>query len=152
LPKPDGPPVRVMLLGEKLIAFRDSDGKVGLLGDKCPHRGASLFYGRNEERGLRCVYHGWKFDTTGVCRDTPCEPATSNFKAKVGAPADRCHERGGIVWAYMGPRAEPPPLPDLEANALPEGDLVIEAIQRGCNWLQALEGDIDAAHFTQLHL
>ena len=84
----------------------------------CPHRGASLFFGRNEEAGLRCVYHGWKFDVAGRCVDMPNEPAESDFKTKVRAVAYPCQERGGIVWAYMGPRQDPPPLPDLEANML----------------------------------
>src|SRR6266496_795270 len=105
LPKPDSDPVRVMLFGEKLIAFRDSDGRVGLLPNSCPHRGASLFYGRNEQCGLRCVYHGWKFDVTGACVDMPNEPPESNFKNRVRATAYPCVERSGVVWAYMGSRS-----------------------------------------------
>src|SRR5262249_4018440 len=151
LPKPDSDPVRVMLLGEKLIAFRDTDGKIGLLSNFCPHRGAALFFGRNEQCGLRCVYHGWKFDVTGACVDMPNQPAESNFKTKVRAPAYPCVESGGLVWAYMGPREEPPPLPDLEALNLPEDRVEVGAIQRECNWLQALEGDIDTSHFSFLH-
>src|SRR5947209_7113185 len=118
VPTPDSDPRRIMLLGEQLIAFRDTNGKVGLIQNHCPHRGASLFFGRNEEAGLRCVYHGWKFDVAGNCIDMPNEPAESDFKHKVKATAYPCDERGGIVWTYMGPRSEPPPLPDLEANAL----------------------------------
>src|SRR5205814_10145431 len=118
LPHPDTDPVRVVLLGEKLIAFRDTNGQVALIHNHCPHRGASLFFGRNEEAGLRCVYHGWKFDTSGACVDMPNEPAESDFKSKVKATAYPTHERGGIVWAYMGPRADPPPLPDLQPNML----------------------------------
>jgi phthalate 4,5-dioxygenase oxygenase subunit len=118
LPRPDCPPVRVLLLGERLIGFRDTTGKVGLLANLCPHRGASLFYARNEECGLRCVYHGWKFDVTGRCVDMPSEPPDSNFKEKVRATAYPCEERGGVIWAYLGPREVLPPLPDLEANAL----------------------------------
>ncbi len=152
LPKPDSDPVRVMLLGEKLIAFRDTEGRVGLLNNFCPHRGASLFYGRTEGCGLRCVYHGWQFDVNGQCIDMPNEPATSDFKEKVRAPSYRCEERGGIVWAYMGPRqAAPPPLPDIEANNLPDGEWSVSAISRECNWLQSLEGDIDTSHFSFLH-
>src|SRR5436853_6861372 len=112
----DGPPLRVRLLGEDLVVFRDSAGKLGLLGTHCPHRGASLFFGRNEEEGLRCVYHGWKFDTTGQCVDMPSEPAESNFKTKIKATAYPCVERNGIVWTYMGPRETPPPLPELLPN------------------------------------
>jgi phthalate 4,5-dioxygenase oxygenase subunit len=152
LPAPDSDPVRVLLLGEQLIAFRDSNGKVGLLANNCPHRGASLFFGRNEEAGLRCVYHGWKFDVSGACIDMPNEPAESDFRTKVRAVSYPCQERGGIVWSYLGPRAEPPPLPDLEPNMLPTDQLVVTAIQRDCNWLQGLEGDIDTSHLGFLHL
>src|SRR5947209_2629308 len=118
LPAPDCPPGRVRLLGEDLVAFRDSSGRVGLLAHSCPHRGASLFFGRNEEDGLRCVYHGWKFDVAGRCIDMPSEPAESNFTNKVRTVAYPCAERSGIVWAYMGARtsAEVPALPELEAN------------------------------------
>jgi phenylpropionate dioxygenase-like ring-hydroxylating dioxygenase large terminal subunit len=151
LPEPDCQPVRTLLLGERLIAFRDSSGRVGLLGNHCPHRGASLFFGRNEECGLRCVYHGWKFDVDGRCVDMPNEPPDSNFKDKVRAAAYPCQERGGIVWTYMGPRSTPPPLPDIEPNMLPEGQYVTYALQRECNWLQGLEGEIDTSHFGFLH-
>src|SRR4030081_1565603 len=114
VPHPDSDPVRVRLLGEDLVAFRDTNGTVGLLAANCPHRGASLFFGRNEESGLRCVYHGWKFDTTGVCVDMPNEPAESDFKHKVTATAYPTDVRGGVVWAYLGPDPEPPSLPGLE--------------------------------------
>jgi phenylpropionate dioxygenase-like ring-hydroxylating dioxygenase large terminal subunit len=151
LPSPDSDPVRVMLLGEQLIAFRDTTGSVGLLQNNCPHRGASLFFGRNEESGLRCVYHGWKFSADGACVDMPNEPAESDFKHKVKATAYPCQERNGIVWAYMGARQTPPSLPSLEGNMLPEGEWQVTAIQRECNWFQALEGDIDTSHFSFLH-
>src|SRR5262245_57797314 len=103
LPSPDSDPVRVLLLGEKLIGFRDTSGKVGLIQNHCPHRGASLFFGRNEEHGLRCVYHGWKFDRAGRCVDMPNEPPESNFKHRIRHTAYPCEERGGVIWAYMGP-------------------------------------------------
>jgi len=151
LPAPDCPPRRLKLLGEELIGFRTSSGKVGLIQNACPHRGASLFFGRNEEEGLRCVYHGWKFDVEGRCVDMPSEPAESNFKGKVRARAYPCAERGGIVWAYMGPREAPPPLPQLEANMLPQDEVLLETAHRGCNWMQALEGDIDTSHIGFLH-
>jgi len=151
LPEPDGRPLRVRLLGENLIAFRDSRGEIGLLPDNCPHRGASLFFGRNEESGLRCVYHGWKFDVAGRCVDMPNEPAESNFKDKVRASAYPCRERAGIVWAYMGPRETPPPLPDLEPNMLADGEWTVSAAMRECNYFQALEGDIDTSHAQFLH-
>src|SRR5438270_11173342 len=118
VPAADSDPLRILLLGEQLIGFRDSNGNVGLLQNNCPHRGASLFFGRNEEAGLRCVYHGWKFDVAGQCIDMPNEPAESNFKSKIRATAYPCEERCGVVWAYMGPRDEPPPLPMFEANML----------------------------------
>src|SRR2546429_9108577 len=136
LPGPDCDPKRVLLLGEQLIGFRDSNGRPGLIQNNCPHRGASLFFGRNEEAGLRCVYHGWKFDVEGTCVDMPNEPAESDFKHKVKAVAYPCRERGGIVWAYLGPRQAPPALPDLEPNMLADDQVVVTAIQRECNWLQ----------------
>jgi len=149
---PDGPPLRVRLLGENLIAFRTSSGKVGLLAHACPHRGASLFYGRNEGEGIRCVYHGWKFDVNGQCVEMPTEPADSTFKHKVCARAYPCTERNGIIWTYMGPRQVPPPLPDLEPNLLPAQQTEVWTALRACNWVQALEGDIDTAHLGLLHL
>jgi len=149
LPSTDSDPVRVLLLGERLLGFRDSSGKVGLMAHNCPHRGASLFFGRNEENGLRCVYHGWKFDVTGQCIDMPNEPAESDFKSKVRAVAYPCEERGGIVWTYMGPRLTPPPLPDIEGNMV-EG-ATATAVQHECNWLQVGEGAIDTSHAGFLH-
>ena len=150
LPEPDGAPLRVRLLGEDLIAFRVSSGAVGLIQNSCPHRGASLFYGRNEAEGLRCVYHGWKFDVGGRCVDMPIEPAESNFKQKVRAVTYPCVERGGLIWTYLGPRPTPPPMPELEATML--ADNRIQVYQRDCNWMQALEGDIDTGHTVYLHL
>jgi len=150
LPDPDCAPLRVRLLGEDLIAFRVSSGAVGLIQNSCPHRGASLFYGRNGGEGLRCVYHGWKFDVAGRCVDMPSEPPENNFKQKVKAVVYPCVERGGLVWAYLGPRETPPPLPELEPNMSP--DCSIQVYQRECNWMQALEGDIDTGHTVFLHL
>ncbi|HLF76862.1 MAG TPA: Rieske 2Fe-2S domain-containing protein [Dehalococcoidia bacterium] len=151
LPAPDCAPVRVRLLGENLIAYRATSGKVGLLADACPHRGASMFFGRNEEEGLRCVYHGWKFDAAGTCVDMPSEPAESNFKNKVHIRAYQCAERNGIIWAYMGPREVPPPLPDIEANLLCQGPHQISILYRPCNWMQGLEGEMDTVHAAFLH-
>jgi phthalate 4,5-dioxygenase len=151
VPTPDSDPVRILLLGEQLIGFRDSNGKVGLIQNHCPHRGASLFFGRNEEAGVRCVYHGWKFDVEGNCIDMPNEPAESDFKHKVKATAYPCQERGGLVWTYLGPRKTPPPLPDLEGNMQPDSDQNVRATQLACNWLQILEGDIDTTHVGFLH-
>jgi phenylpropionate dioxygenase-like ring-hydroxylating dioxygenase large terminal subunit len=151
LPAPDCPPVRIRLLSENLIAFRTSSGQVGVVANSCPHRGASLFFGRNEEEGLRCVYHGWKFDVAGNCVDMPSEPTESNFRAKVKAKAYPTQERSGLVWVYMGPREVPPPLPQLEANMLPEGAYTLGAYSSECNWLQSLEGDYDTVHLGFLH-
>src|SRR4051812_9779965 len=149
--KADGEPMRLMLLDEQLIAFRDTDGRIGIMEHRCPHRCASLFFGRNEQGGLRCVYHGWKFDVEGNCVDMPNEPAESDFKQKVRAVAYPCVERNGLIWTYMGPRQSPPPLPDFEANNLAEGEYAASAVQRECNYLQGLEGDIDTSHFGFLH-
>ncbi len=151
LPELDCAPVRIRLLGEDLIAFRDSEGRVGLLGNHCSHRGASLFFGRNEEGGLRCVYHGWKFDVEGRCVDMPNEPAESTFKEKVRHTAYPCRERGGAVWTYMGPRSVPPPLPGLEATMLPDDRRLLWLAMRECNWAQGLEGEVDTSHFGFLH-
>jgi phthalate 4,5-dioxygenase len=146
----DGPPLRFMLLGEKLIAFRDSDGRVGVMDHRCPHRCASLFLGRNEEGGLRCIYHGWKFDVAGNCLDMPSVPPP-DFKQKVKAKSYRAVERAGVIWAYMGSRAEAPPLPAFEILDVPDSEIRMSFIQRDCNYLQALEGEIDTSHFGFLH-
>jgi phthalate 4,5-dioxygenase len=151
LPKPDCPPVRVTLLSEKLVAFRTTDGRVGLVDERCPHRGASVFFGRNEEQGLRCVYHGWKFDVEGRCVDMPSEPAESNFKNKVRTTAYPCIERGGIVWTYMGPAEKRPPFPDIEWTQVPESHRYATRHLQECNWFQALEGGFDTSHLTFLH-
>ena len=147
----DAPPTRVMLLGEKLIAFRDTQGQVGLMDHRYPHRCASLFFGRNEEGGVRCAYHGWKFATTGECLDMPNVPEHQKFEQHVRAKAYPCVERNGIVWTYMGARAEPPPMPCFEAVLLGEAERNLFCVQRECNWLQGLEGDIDTSHFSFLH-
>jgi phthalate 4,5-dioxygenase len=151
LPERDGPPLRLRLLGEDLIAFRDSTGQVGMLSNHCPHRGASLFFGRSEESGLRCVYHGWKFDTAGNCVDMPNEPPESNFKDKVRAVAYPAVERGGAVWVYMGPERPAPELPDLEWASVPADQRYQSKRVQYNNWLQALEGEIDQSHVSFLH-
>src|ERR671929_1590096 len=153
VPNPDSDPIRVRLLGEDLVAFRDTRGKVGLIQNNCPHRGASLFFGRNEEAGLRCVYHGWKFDVDGNCVDMPNEPAESDFKHKVKATAYRGADAGGITWIYMGPRqADPPGLPDWEWCNVPENQLQhSHKTVYECNFMQALEGELDTTHVYVLH-
>ncbi|HEY2593415.1 MAG TPA: Rieske 2Fe-2S domain-containing protein [Chloroflexota bacterium] len=151
LPEPDCPPIRLRLLGEDLIAFRDSTGRVGLLQNNCPHRGASLFFGRNEESGLRCVYHGWKFDLEGNCVDMPNEPAESDFKQKVKATAYATEEAGGVIWAYCGPPDKRPPLPRPEWTLVPPEQRVVTRYIQENNWVQGLEGGIDSSHVSFLH-
>ena len=149
--KPDCPPVRVGLLGEKLVAFRDSEGKPGLLDERCPHRTASMFFGRNEDCGLRCVYHGWKFDVNGRCVDLPSEPAGSTLRRKVRIKAYPCCEEGGIVWAYMGPPEFQPEFPELEWAMVPASHRYVTRHTQECNWLQGLEGGFDTSHLAFLH-
>ena len=173
LPAPDCNPIRVRLLGEDVVAFRDSSGRVGMLANNCSHRGASLFFGRNEENGLRCVYHGWKYDVEGRCVDMPNEPPPvagppggadaegpdtptgaaprRNFKDKIRHVAYPCQERGGVVWTYMGPRAHPPALPDLPWFLVPEGHRFFTKRRQENNFAQAIEGGIDTTHAGFLH-
>ena len=120
LPENDGPPARLRLLGEDLVAFRDSNGRIGIVDAYCAHRRAALFFGRNEECGLRCAYHGWKFDIEGNCVDLPSEPWDTDFKRKIKITAYPCIERGGLVWAYMGPPELRPEFPDLGWTVVPE--------------------------------
>src|SRR3954454_7569478 len=110
LPHNDCAPVRVKLLSERLVAFRDSQGRLGLIDEFCAHRGVSLWFGRNEECGLRCPYHGWKFDFTGQCIDVPSEPAESGFAKGIKLRSYPLVERGGVLWTYMGPPEDQPPL------------------------------------------
>lgn len=149
--EPDSPPVRVKLMGEKLVAFRDTDGRVGLLDERCPHRTASLYFGRNEECGLRCVYHGWKFDVDGNCTDLPSEPPGSNFQDKISIKSYPCLERGGVVWTYMGPPDLKPEFPDLEWTRLPADHVYASRHIQDCNWLQGFEGGFDSSHLAFLH-
>jgi phthalate 4,5-dioxygenase len=148
----DGAPVRLLLLGEKLIGFRDSSGKAAILDHLCPHRCASLFFGRNEQNGIRCAYHGWKFDADGNCVDMPNVPPHLQFADRVKAKAYPTREAGGLVWIYMGQRDTPPPLPAIEALTLPQEQINIRVHMRECNWLQSMEGDIDTSHFGFLHV
>lgn len=151
VPRVDGDPVRVRILGEDLIAFRDSSDRVGLLGNHCPHRGASLFFGRNEENGLRCVYHGWKFDVDGTCVDMPNEPAESDFKHKVRHVAYPTIERGGLIWAYMGADDQRPDPPDLEFTLVPDSHRYVTKYPLDCNYMQGMEGELDSSHVSFLH-
>ena len=151
IPEPDCPPARVRLLGEDLIAFRDTQGRIGLLDESCPHRLASLFLGRNEECGLRCVYHGWKFDVEGRCLDMMNEPPDSDFKDKVRIKSYPTLEQGGVVWAYLGPEERRPAPPNFEWTQAPPGFRHMSKNRQECNWLQGLEGGIDTAHAPILH-
>ena len=151
LPEPDCPPVRVRLLGEQLIAFRNTEGEVGLLSEFCPHRLTSLFFGRNEEGGLRCVYHGWKFDTAGNCLDMMNEPQGSDYHTKIKATSYPVVEMGDLVWAYLGPEEKRPPEPKFEWTQVPPDHRLVTKNWQECNWLQALEGGIDTAHAPILH-
>ena len=149
--EPDSPPITIKLLGEELVAFRQTDGKVGIVGSRCAHRRAHLFWCRNEENGIRCVYHGWKFDAGGACVDMPSEPEESNFKDKVQIPAYPTYEVGGVVWCYMGPPELKPAPPLFAWTQQPETHRSISKIWQQCNWLQALEGGIDTVHSNFLH-
>ena len=143
LPENDCPPVRVKVLSERLIAFRDSEGKLGLIDEFCAHRGVSLWFGRNEECGLRCPYHGWKFDVNGQCMDVPSEPEESGFAKKIKLKSYPLVERGGVLWTYMGPPELQPPPPALEwVKVAPERRYLSKRLQE-CNYLQAMEGGID---------
>jgi nitrite reductase/ring-hydroxylating ferredoxin subunit len=155
--KPDSPPLRARLLGEDLVVFRDSQGRVGLIDEACPHRTASMFFGRNEECGLRCVYHGIKFDVMGNCVDVPCVPPGTPenqiqaIKKNMAIKAYPCEEKGGVVWAYMGPPELKPGLPELEwAEVPPDHRFATRHVQE-CNWLQGFDGGFDQTHLTFLH-
>jgi len=147
----DGAPVRVRLLGEDLVAFRDTDGKVGLLREHCCHRGASLYFGRNAECGLRCWYHGWKYDVDGICHDQPNMPADRRFADKIRQPAYKCVEKNGAVWTYLGPQDDIPPLPELEWLTVPEGHAFASKRLQLCHWTQGMDGDLDSSHLGFLH-
>jgi phthalate 4,5-dioxygenase len=151
LPANDCPPVRVKILSERLVAFRDSLGRYGLIDEFCAHRGVSLWFGRNEECGLRCPYHGWKFDFTGQCIEVPSESEESGFARKIKLTSYPLIERGGVLWTYMGPAQHKPPLPEWEfAMVAPQQRFVSKRLQES-NWLQAMEGGIDSSHVSFLH-
>ena len=150
--EPDGPPVRLKLLGEDLVAFRDTNGRIGILDAYCPHRLAHLYFGRNEECGIRCVYHGWKFDVDGKCVDQPSEPPETNFAHKVRTTSYPARAQGGVVWVYMGPKEHmPASLPAFEWSTLPERRRTATKRLQSCNWAQAVEGGIDSSHISYLH-
>ena len=147
--QPDGAPARVRLLGEDLVAFRDTRGAVGLIEERCPHRGASLFYGRNEECGLRCTYHGWKFDVSGQCTDQRSE--IRSFAHRIKTTSYPVRESGGIVWAYLGPESSMTPFRDFGTDALAPSLIAANKETIYCNWVQSMDGDLDTAHISSLH-
>ncbi len=149
IPEPGSAPARVRLLGENLVAYRDTGGRIGLVQENCPHRGASLYFGRNEDAAIRCVYHGWAFDTDGRCVDMPSEPVP--FCEKVKIKAYPVHESGGIVWTYMGPPETMTPFRDFGTEGLQASDVMATKQVSYCNWVQAMEGNIDTAHISHLH-
>jgi len=151
LPGPDSVPLRVRVMGEDLIAFRDTDGGVGLVDAYCPHRGAPMFFGRNEENGLRCVYHGWKFDVNGECVDLPNAPEGDTFRHKIHIKSYPCQDKGDLIWAYMGPAEKKPAFPDFEWTKLPRSHRYVTKFVEQCNYLQAMEGDYDPSHARFLH-
>jgi phenylpropionate dioxygenase-like ring-hydroxylating dioxygenase large terminal subunit len=149
--EPDGKPVRLRLLGEDLVAFRDTEGRVGLLDEHCPHRRASLALGLNQHSGLRCLYHGWKFGVDGRCQDAPTEAAGSKFCARIRTKAYPTREAGGVIWTYMGPPEQQPAFPEFEWLAMPGTHAVPFKFLEDCNYAQAVEGTIDSAHAGVLH-
>jgi phthalate 4,5-dioxygenase len=151
LPENDCPPVRVKILSERLIAFRDSEGRYGLMDEFCAHRGVSLWFGRVEQGGLRCAYHGWKYDVTGQCVEVPSEPENSNFCAKVKLTAYPLVKVGDILWTFMGDPAKRPELPAFEFCHVPAEQTYTSKRWQESNWLQALEGGIDSSHVSWLH-
>jgi phenylpropionate dioxygenase-like ring-hydroxylating dioxygenase large terminal subunit len=147
----DGAPVRVQLLSERLLAFRDTQGRLGLVDEFCTHRGASLWLGRNEENGLRCAYHGWKYDVTGQCVEIPSEPDNPKLCRRMKLKSYPLVERGGMLWTYMGPPELQPPLPEYDWVKVPEENRYISKRIQACNYLQAMEGGLDSIHSTFLH-
>jgi phenylpropionate dioxygenase-like ring-hydroxylating dioxygenase large terminal subunit len=152
LPEPDGVPKRITVMGEPLLGFRDTEGRVGIIDQHCPHRGANLWLGRNEECGIRCVYHGWKFAVDGRCVDMPTSYPDLAAKDKIAIKAYPAREHGGMIWAYMGPRERMPELPAMEMALVPPSHRYVTKKWQDCNWVQAMEGSIDTAHFSFAHL
>lgn len=151
LPENDSPPVRVKLMGERLVAFRDSKGRYGLIDEFCAHRGVSLWFGRNEEEGLRCPYHGWKYDHTGQCIEVPSEAEDSGFCKKIKLKGYPLVKVGDILWTHMGDAEERPPLPAWEFCNVPDEQTYSSKRWQESNWLQAMEGGIDSSHVSFLH-
>src|SRR6185503_8234441 len=142
-------PVRLQIMGERLVAFRDTQNRVGILDEACSHRSASLWLGRNEESGLRCVYHGWKFDYQGNCLEQMNEQ--ESFASKAPVKAYPCVELGGVIWTYMGPKEERPPEPRFAWTQAPAHKRSVSRVIQETNWLQAFEGTMDTSHAPILH-
>ncbi len=151
VPQPDGPPVRVRVMGEDLIAFRDTGNRVGLVEPRCPHRGANLFFGRNEDCGIRCAYHGWKFDVGGQCVEIPTMARDEGMRRRIRLTAYPTREWGDLIWAYMGPPEHQPDLPEMDFALLPPSHRFVTKKLQQCNWAQSCEGALDTAHFSFLH-
>jgi len=152
LPEADGAPLRVRVLAEDLVAFRASDGRVGLVESQCAHRGANLFFGRNEAQGIRCIYHGWKYDLEGRAVEMPNVPAGAAYHGRTSITAYPTREFAGMVWAYLGPRESLPAMPELEAGLVPPAHRFVSKKLQQCNWAQSVEGALDTAHFSFLHM
>ena len=151
LPEPDCPPIKVTILGENFVAFRDTEGRLGFLDELCCHRGASLTLGRVEACGIRCLYHGWKYAVDGTIMETP-NLATTTFRERVKHGAYPVHEAGGLGWVYLGPPGTEPPFPNFAWANAPQDEFSVSEIIMGCNWMQAQEGSIDSSHVGILHL
>ncbi len=145
-----GRPVPVRILGEPLVVFRDEEGQVGVLYRHCCHRQSDLSYGRVEDGGLRCLYHGWLYDVTGRCLDTPGEPKGSKLKDKVRQPSYPCREAAGAIFAYLG-SGEPPLFPNYEMMLAPTDHVYNMKAYLQCNYLQSMEGNTDPIHTGFLH-
>ena len=153
IPLPDCPPIRVTVMGEELLLFRDSAGKVGLIDRYCAHRGADLFFGRNEECGIRCIYHGWKYDTEGKCIEMPNVPSGAAYHDSIQIKAYPTREFADMVWAYMGPAEFMPVMvPQLEVGLVPPENRYVTKRLIECNWAHSMEGALDTAHFSFLHM
>jgi phthalate 4,5-dioxygenase len=149
--EPDCAPVRVQLLGERLVAFRDTRNQIGLVDEFCAHRGVSLWFGRNEDCGLRCPYHGWKYEVTGQCVDLPSDGADGPMRKRIRLKSYPCLELGGVVWTYMGPPEKKPEQPGIEWAHVPPAQRFVSKRLQESNYLQAMEGGIDSSHVTFLH-
>ena len=148
---PEGTPVRTTIYGERLVVFRDTEGKLGIVDERCPHRLASLALGRNEEGGLRCIYHGWKFNTAGACVDMPTEPGSFGFRDRIKLQSYPAHEAGGFVWTYLGPPELQPTFPEYDWMKLPRNQYATVKVGERVNYAQAIEGAIDSSHSWFLH-